>query len=61
MDTFGWYFQLSALDNLYGLAWLVSWALWYILDLLDDIVALEDLAENNVLAIQPTSTISFIH
>lgn len=54
MDTFFWYWQLAALCDLDGLDWLVSWCLWHILNLLDDLVALEDFAEHNVLAVKVT-------
>jgi len=52
VDTFFWYWELSALGDLDGFDWLISLALWYILDSLDDLVTLEDLAENNVLAVE---------
>jgi hypothetical protein len=53
VNTFRWYFKLSALHNLDGLDWLVSWLLWHILDLVHNVVALEDLTEDDVLTIQP--------
>lgn len=45
--------ELSRLDNLDSLLWLVAVALWNVLDGLDDLVALDDLAEDDVLAVQP--------
>jgi hypothetical protein len=45
--------ELSALDDLDILLRLVAAALSDILDLVDDIIALEDFAEDDVLAIEP--------
>ena len=56
MNTFGGDLKLAALGDLDGLRGLVAHALLAVLDLLDDIVALEDLAEDDVLAIEPTAT-----
>jgi hypothetical protein len=53
VDTFFWHLELAALSDLDGLDWLVVGALGRILDLLDDFVALEDLAEDDVAAIEP--------
>lgn len=55
MNTFLWYLELSALGNLDSLDGLVTGSLGDILDLFDDLVALEDLAEDDVAAIEPTS------
>lgn len=52
MNTFFWYFELSTLGDLNCLGWLVSWLFWNLLDLLDDLVTLENLTEDNVLAIE---------
>jgi hypothetical protein len=43
---------VSDLDHLHGL---VAGALGHVLDLVDDLVALEDFAEDNVAAIEPAS------
>lgn len=45
--------QLAALHDLDGVLGLVAGALGDVLDLVDNVVALEDLAEHDVLAIQP--------
>lgn len=55
VDTFFGNGKLAALGDLDGHLGLVSGVLLDILDLLDDFVALEDLAENNVLAVQPAA------
>lgn len=55
VDTFFGHRQLSALDDLDRLLGLVTGVLLDVLDLLDDFIALEDLAENDVLAIQPAA------
>lgn len=55
MNTFFGHRQLPALDDLHRLLGLVARVLVDILDLLDNVVALEDLAEDNVLAIQPAT------
>lgn len=57
MDTFFWYWQLPTLCNLDWLDWSVSWCLGHVFDLLDDVVALEDLAENNMLSVKMSITI----
>lgn len=53
MNTFFGHWQFSALDDLDCLLGLVAGELLDILNLLDNLVALEDLAEDDVLAIQP--------
>lgn len=53
VDTFFGHGQFPALDDLDGQLGLVAGVLLDVLDLLDDFVALKDLAENNVLAVQP--------
>lgn len=53
MDTFFGHRQLPALDDLDRLLGLVAGVLLGVLNLLNDVVALEDLAEDDVLAIQP--------
>lgn len=54
MDTFFGNGQLAALGDLDGHLGLVAGVLLDVLNLLDNLVALEDLAEDDVLAIQPT-------
>lgn len=58
MNTFFGHRQLSALGDLNRLLGLVARVLLDILDLLDNVVALEDLAEDNVLAVQPATSTS---
>jgi len=53
VNTFRWHLELSALGNLDSLGRLVARALGDVLDLRDDLVALEDLAEDDVAAIEP--------
>ena len=53
MNTFRWHLELSALGDLDSLGRLVARALGDVLDLRDDLVALEDLAEDDVAAIEP--------
>lgn len=53
VDTFWFHFQLTTLGDLDRLLRLVSSTLWYILDLLDNIITLKHLAEDNVLSIKP--------
>lgn len=47
--------QFAALDDLDVLCWLVAVALGHRLDVLDDVHATSDLAEDDVLAIEPRS------
>jgi hypothetical protein len=54
VDTFFWYGELAALCDLDVDLGLVS-DLLHILDLLHDFVALEDLAEHDVLAVEMTA------
>lgn len=56
MDTFRGNLELAALGNLDGHGGSIARTGLGVLDRLDDIVALEDLAENDVLAIEPTAT-----
>lgn len=56
VDTFRGNLELAALGDLDRLSRSITSAGLGVLDLLDDIVALEDLAENDVLAIEPTAT-----
>ena len=53
MQTFCGDLELAALGDGDALLGLVAAALWHVLDLLDDLVALKDLAEDDVLAIEP--------
>jgi hypothetical protein len=53
VDTFWGNLQLAALGDLDRLNGLVAWCGLSLLDLLDDLVALEDLAEDDVTAIEP--------
>lgn len=55
VDTFFGNGQLAALGDLDGQLGLVAGVLLDVLNLLDNLVALEDLAEDDVLAIQPTA------
>lgn len=54
MNTFGRNLQLTALGDLDRLEGLVARSGLEVLNLVDDVVALEDLAENDVAAVQPT-------
>jgi hypothetical protein len=53
VNTFLWDLELSALGDLDRLDWLVTRSLGDALDLVDDLVALEHFAEDNMAAIQP--------
>ena len=53
VNTFRWDLELPALGNLDRLRGLVARSLRDILDLVDDLVALEDFAEDDVAAIEP--------
>jgi hypothetical protein len=55
VDTFFWNLELAALSDLDGIGWLVARGLGRILDLLDNLIALENLAEDDVAAIEPAS------
>ena len=55
MGTFFWHRQLPRLCNLDGLDRLVPRALLHILNLLNDIVAFQNLTKDDVLSIQPSS------
>ena len=55
VDTFRGDLKLAALGDLDRLSRSITRTGLAVLDLLDDIVALEDLAENDVLAIEPTA------
>ena len=54
MDTFFWYGELAALCDLDGDLGLIA-RLLHVLDLLHDFVALEDLAEHDMLAVEMTA------
>jgi hypothetical protein len=53
VDTFFWDLKLAALDDLDNLGGLVATSSLHVLDLLDDFVALEDLAEDDVATVEP--------
>jgi hypothetical protein len=53
VDTFFWHLELAALSDLDCLHWLVSCALFAVLYLLNYVIALENLSENDVAAVQP--------
>lgn len=53
MYTFFRYLYLATLGDGDFLGWLVSSTFRNVFDLVDDLVALEDLSEDNVLAVQP--------
>ena len=53
MNTFLGHLELTALGNLDCLDWLVTTALWNVLDLFYNIVSLQDLAEDDVAAVEP--------
>jgi hypothetical protein len=53
VNTFLGYLELTALGNLDGLDGLVAAALGDVLNLVDNLVALKDLAEDDVAAIEP--------
>lgn len=55
MNTFFGHRQFSALEDLDRLLGLVARVLFNVFNLLNDVVALEDLAENDVLAVQPAA------
>ena len=54
MDTFFWNWEFATLDDLHWGSWLVSWVLWDVFNLLDNIVALEDFAKDNVSTVKVT-------
>ena len=55
MGTFCWRVQLSRFGDLDRLLRLVSGRLGYVLHLLNDIIAFQDLSEYNMLSIQPAA------
>lgn len=57
MNTFRGDLELAALGNLDGLDGLVVGASLGVLDLLDEFVALEDFAEDDMAAIEPSVTL----
>lgn len=56
MDTFRRHLQLAALGDLDRLSRLVTSALLDVLNLLDNVVALQDLTEDDVAAVQPSTS-----
>lgn len=54
MDTFGRNHKLATLDDLDGLGRLIPAGGLEVLNLVDEFVALENLAEDDVAAIEPT-------
>lgn len=57
MGTFFRHVQLSRLRDLDSLGGLVSTAFWYVLHLLNDVVALQNFSKDNVLSVQPATAI----
>ncbi len=57
MGTFFRHLQFSRLCDLDSLGGLISSTLGDVLDLLNDIVALQNLPEDNVLSVQPATAI----
>ena len=55
MYTFRRNLQLSALHDGDRVGWLVTFALWHILDLVDNIIPFEDFAEDHMTTIEPRS------
>lgn len=55
VSTFFWWLQLSTLCDLHDGGRLVPSAFRHVLNLLNDVVALKNLAKNNVLAVEPTA------
>lgn len=53
VNTFRGDLQLTTLGNLYFLHRLVTGGSWGVLDCLDELVTLKDLAENNVSTVEP--------
>jgi hypothetical protein len=53
VNTFRWHLELAALGYLDRLDGLVACALGHVLNLVHDLVALEDLSENDMAAIEP--------
>jgi hypothetical protein len=54
MDTFWWNLKLSTLHNLDCLCWLIPGLFWNLLNLLNDFVTLENLAKDDVFAVEMT-------
>lgn len=57
VNTFGRNLELATLGNGDGLDWLVSVRCLVVLDLVDKLVALEDLAEDHMTTVEPTAMI----
>ena len=53
VNTFRWHVEFSTFDDRDRLRWLVSSALGDILNLFDNIIALQDLAKNDMAPIEP--------
>ena len=53
VNTFRWDLELSALGNLDCLDGLIAGALGHVLNLLNDVIALEDFAKDDVAAVEP--------
>lgn len=52
---FGFHLELTALHDLDRLLGLVTRSLGHVLDLVNDVITLEDLAEDNVATIEPSA------
>ena len=53
MNTFRWHLELSALGDLDCLDRFIARSLWHVLNLLDDVISIKNLAEDDVAAIEP--------
>jgi len=54
VDTFFWNWELATLYDRDCDRWLISWVLLDVLNLLDNVIALEDFAKDNVSTIKVT-------
>jgi hypothetical protein len=55
MDTFWWHLKLSALGNLHCLNWTITVGGWGVLNLLNNVISLKNLAKNDMSTIEPTT------
>jgi hypothetical protein len=58
VNTFFRHLQLSTLCDLDWFGWLVARALWYILDLVNNLVTLKHFAKDDMAAIEPAEITS---